>query len=658
MNKHGITLNSDNGTFILSGAIESILNDHRLSFSLKKLGSEIHKDSILIPYDAEEMVDIIDELTDLLSDYDIAVELSEETKKDVESYDREIRTFHEFSEKAKLIRDNAFEGNKDLVDDFKRFKDILELNFVRPLYKIQMLSAFHMAFSQNACNFAVPGAGKTSIVYAAYTYLKSLPIDDPKHVDKILIIGPLASFAPWENEYLECFGKAATVQRISGEVDKALRLQHLYSGNPAEVTIITHAGVEPLMNAICAYLKTYKTMVVVDEAHRIKSADGVAANSIMEIAKEAKSRIILTGTPVPNGYEDLYNLYKFIYPYKYMEILKFHRHNLKDMTKNSAPDSKRVLEFKDNISPYFIRIKKKDLALTPPTEEIIEINMDASQKEIYDYIESKYIKSFQVDASATVRDILNKAKLIRLRQASTNPSLLLQPLKDALEHHYDLDEVDPNARITENINEYLDDSEIFFKIRAFAQQHVPIKFIKIKNLLTERIFPSNGKVIIWTIFIQNAKQLQKFLQNEGIPSKLLIGEIGQEEREKTIEKFNDSDNLDFQVIIANPFSVSESISLHKGCHNAIYMERDYNCSMFLQSKDRIHRYGLPAGQETNYYYVIAKDTIDGVIDKRLAIKAERMSKIIDDDIPLFARIDDEDESDLIKALMEDYARRT
>ena len=34
----------------------------------------------------------------------------------------------------------------------------------------------------------------------------------------------------------------------------------------------------------------------------------------MELAKLATSRVVLTGTPAPNGYEDLYNLFKFIWP--------------------------------------------------------------------------------------------------------------------------------------------------------------------------------------------------------------------------------------------------------------------------------------------------------------------------------------------------------
>jgi SNF2 family DNA or RNA helicase len=148
------------------------------------------------------------------------------------------------------------------------------------------------------------------------------------------------------------------------------------------------------------------------------------------------------------------------------------------------------------------------------------------------------------------------------------------------------------------------------------------------------------------------------LLKHGIQSKLLIGEIEQEEREQTIGKFNDPSNKDFQVIIANPFAVAESISLHKGCHNAIYMERDYNCANFLQSKDRIYRVGLDKDQVTNYYYVIAKNSIDEIIDSRLKAKVERMEKIINDDIPLFNRINDSNETDIIKDLIRDYATRT
>jgi len=233
----------------------------------------------------------------------------------------------------------------------------------------------------------------------------------------------------------------------------------------------------------------------------------------------------------------------------------------------------------------------------------------------------------------------------------------MKPLKDTLEINDNFWDSDPNANYS-NFDEYPNDSEIVKMIYNFNKIAIPSKFVTTKELLENNIFKRDEKAIIWTIFIQNAKQLQKYLTSNNIKSELLIGEVSQDEKELIIDKFNNPKNTEFNVVIANPFSVSESISLHKGCRNAIYIERDYNCAMFLQSKDRIHRVGLKRNQETNYYYLVSKNSIDTVIDKRLKIKADRMSKVIDEDIPLFSRINDSDETDIIKALLDDYAKRS
>ena len=654
-----IDINNDCSTFIITGNKANIIKNKRLSLSFKRLGYSINNDDIIIPFREETQIKTLQEIQRLLSKFDFEQELTTNTTRELESFDREEKLFGEFSEKARLIRNNEFKRNPELELLLSEFKKSLAKNLIRELYPLQELSAFHMAFAQNSCNFAVPGAGKTSIVYGAYAYLKSLPKDHPSHVDKLLVIGPLSSFAPWENEYRECFGYATKSFRMSGnsDISKEQKEQHLYSATPAELTLIFHGGVDRYQNDIIDFLKRNKSMVVVDEAHRIKNPEGIWGRSVTEISKEAISRVILTGTPVPNGYQDIFNLYKFIYPFKFKEILKFHYHNLEDMTYNSQPESSRVQELKENISPYFIRIKKEDLNLPEVEEYVMSIDMDPYQREIYDFIESQYIENFKENDSATVKDILNKAKLIRLRQASTNPSLLSKTLKDSLENGLLTGEVDPNSIFTTDTDEFINDSEFFNKICKYSEIETPNKFVQILNLLENEILLNNGKVIIWTIFIQNAKELQNYLKSNIIESKLLIGEINQSERELTIDKFNDPNNSEFQVV-ANPFSVAESISLHKGCHNAIYLERDYNCSNFLQSKDRIHRVGLDPNQITKYYYFISKDSIDEVINHRLLLKIERMEAIINDDIPLFSRIDDNDETDIIKELIANYAKRS
>jgi SNF2 family DNA or RNA helicase len=646
--------------FIIKGKIIDLISNKRLLLSLKRLDYRVEDDSILIPFRFENQINSLRELQNLLNKNELAFELTPNAKDDVKNYDRENKLFEEFSQKAKLIRDDEFKNHQELIENYIAFKANLDKTIIRDLYPLQELSAFHMAFAQNSCNFAVPGAGKTSIVYGAYSYLKSLSNDDPKKVDKLLVIGPISSFAPWEKEYILTFGKPTTFQRLSGDISlsKNKKLEHLYSGSPAEITLIFHGGVDVLQDDIIEFLKSNKTMLVVDEAHRIKNPEGVWGKSITEISKEARSRVVLTGTPLPNGYQDIFNLYKFIYPFKFRDIIKIHYQNLEEMTISCLPDSERVLALKENLSPFFIRIKKPDLMLPPIEEKVIQIDMDRSQREIYDFIETTYVKTFRQNNSATIKDILNRAKLIRLRQAATNPSLLSRTLRDSLANNEIAGEIDPNSRFTTHNDEFIEDSEFFFKICNYNNLEIPKKFKIILNLLNDEVFNDHGKAIIWTIFIQNAKDLQAFLGNNGVLSKLLIGEIEPSEREKIIEKFNDAGNNEFNVLIANPFAVAESISLHHGCHNAIYLERDYNCSNFIQSKDRIHRVGLLDKQITKYYYLISNNSIDEVIYERLKIKIARMESIINDDIPLFRRIIDDDETDIIKDLIANYANRT
>lgn len=657
---YSIDVNIVDNIFIINGDTESLLQNKRLLISLKRLNYFIESNSVFIPFRDETQIKTLQEIQGLMGKYNYDFQFTENIQVELQAFSKEEENFEVFSENARAIRDNEFTEKKSLVTQFDNFQEVLKETLIRKLYPLQLLSSFHMAFAQNSCNFAVPGAGKTSIVYGAYAFLKSLPKEDPRHVDKLLVVGPLSSFAPWENEFSECFGYKPNSFRMSGdsEISVKQKLEHLYSPNSPELTLIFHGGVDRFQNDIIDFLKRNKTMVVVDEAHRIKNPEGVWGRSVTEISKEAVSRVILTGTPVPNGYQDIFNLYKFIYPFKFKEILKFHYHNLADMTNNNSPESQRVQELKDNISPYFIRIKKKDLKLPPIEEKYIPVEMDSHQREIYDFIESQYLPHFKENNSATVKDILNRAKLIRLRQASTNPSLLSRTLRDSLENNELNGEFDPNAIFTTDTDEFVNDSEFFNKIINYPAIETPKKFRSILSLLIEEIFPENGKVIIWTIFIQNAKELQSYLNQNGIKSKLLIGEIPQEEREETIKAFNNPFNNDFKVIIANPFSVAESISLHKGCHNAIYLERDYNCSNFIQSKDRIHRVGLDENQLTKYYYILSKDSIDEVINNRLRLKIERMEEIINDDIPLFQRIDNNDETDIINDLISNYARRT
>lgn len=642
---------TDTSTVLLTGCVGVISNNRRANRLLRdSFDCMVEDDRIVITniVDFHHCFDRIEYLAKLCN---VETAYSDKSNDVVSRYLSEEEKFSTFSQKALSIRNNECD-----LEDLNAFKNALIDHMPkRTLYPLQMLSAYHLAFSQNACNFSVPGAGKTSVVYGAYAYLKNLPNNDLKKIDRLLIIGPLSSFAPWEMEYEECFGSKVTSKRLSGITLEAKK-QYLYDNEPAELTLLAYQSVDSIVQELKHFLRKHRVMVVLDEAHKIKntSENSVYAQAVMSLAQDCSARVVLTGTPAPNGYEDLYNLFKFIWPTK--KVIRFQIGQLKDMSKRD--DDYRVEHLIDQISPYFIRVKKSDLGIPEATvHPPILVQMKDDQRQIYDFIEQKYIQDISDPNEKLFKSAVTKARIIRLMQAASNPALLKQPLSDFAR----LEGIDFTG--------VEEDDNVLRLIRDYSNNSVPAKFEKAKELV-DRIIASGGKVVIWACYIKTIEFLSSYLTSLGIYNKTLYGETPvacdeltseNEEyyltREAIIKEFNDLDS-GLNVIIANPFAVAESISLHKACHNAIYLERSFNAAHFIQSKDRIHRYGLPQGVQTHYYYLVSDNSIDQTIDDRLFIKEQRLIEIMEKmPIPLFSNAQNVGGDEDVKAVLRDYARR-
>lgn len=533
--------------------------------------------------------------------------------------------FISHSRKALEIKNNINDSNID----FLQFLNFISSNLYRKLYMHQAKAAFHMAFSLNSCNFSVPGTGKTTIVYAAYTYLKEM-----NKVDRLLIIGPLSSLYPWMYEYFECFNKTPDFMNLSElNVDEKKKYFIRHRSNLCELNFINYEGLSNINYEIKKFLDNGKTMLVLDEAHKIKNPNAKRSISTISFADKASSRIILTGTPIPNGYQDLYALFEFIWPKK--NIVGFSLNELKRLTQKPNRDSVEALML--NIDPFYIRIKKEYLKLpTPKHNEPIKVQMGSIQKEIYDSLVLDFTKStLSINDEMLVFE-LKKAKLMRLMQASTNPAT-----------------IDLNS-LTSGINY---SSNLYEKINNYFRLETPEKFNTLLKLINHiKQFHKNKKVIVWSIFVKNIVQLSSFLKSNGIQNELLYGEINNDDRAEIIKRFHNEECL--QVIIANPAAVSESISLHKACQNAIYLDKNFNAAQFIQSKDRIHRVGLAEKDEVNYYYFISTDTIESLVHQRLIEKEKMMLDIIEGaTVPLF---DDDFSSEISindMKLLEEYFKK-
>lgn len=613
-----------------------------LSMYIKPFNGNIEGDLVIIPITDVDLNSLYSKLV-LLFVNRLGCELlvQDSSKNILDAALSEAEKFAKFSNKALNIRNN-------IVDkvELANFTNIIKSNhFKRTLKTLQLLAAYHLAFSQNACNFSVPGAGKTTTVLAAYDYLSNIE-DSLRHVDKLLVICPLAAFLSWKDEFRECYGREPKVLEVRGGVsNKQVEDVLLRSNVKEDMIIVSYGSVASKQSILNQFIKDNKTMVVLDEAHRIKNVeDGIQSTAALSLSLYAKSRVILTGTPAANSYVDLYNLYKFIWPAN--NIIGYSIPQLITMSK--IENDPRVVDLVSRVSPFFIRVKKSDLDLPEAIfNEPNIIKMAPIQQKIYDAVADTAVGYFENKSLAST---FKKSALIRLRQAATNPNLLNKPLDD----YYDnLDGDYVNKTKLDNKVDIGDD--VLDLVRRYLLIEVPSKFTETAKL-ANNIINNGGKLLVWSEFVGTCQDLSNYLSSKGIDNRILFGATAPEDREKIIKEFR-KEKSEFSVVIANPHAVGESISLHQACHNALYLEQGFNAGSYMQSKDRIHRLGLPKGVDTNYYYFHSAGTLDGRVYARVIEKEKRMLEIIEsEEIPLFANNVDyfEDTDDDIKAIIKDY----
>ncbi len=627
-------------SFVVSPLDFNITDIRGITVYLKHLnGAFVEGDKIIVPIVNADVLDLYHRTVELFERrFKCQIENDDDAGSFLGNAVSEEERFRAFSAKAYAIRNNDIDA-----DELTSFLNCVKQDrFTRTLKPFQILSAYHLAFAHNACNFSVPGAGKTSTVLAAYAYLAN-----NNEINKLMVVGPLASFLAWKKEYYYCFGKIPKVLEIMGATsEKRIESELIRSTVDLDLVLVSYGSVNSHLDKLLFFLRNNKTMVVLDEAHRIKNVeDGVQSAATLQLSPLARSRAVLTGTPAPNSYVDLYNLYKFIWPAH--NIIGFSIPQLANMSRHEG-DS-RVDELISRIAPFYIRIKKSDLGLPKPIFiPPVNVMMSPVQEKIYDAVAKMAVGRLEDGVSNAGSRL---SAIIRLRQAASDPALLNRGLDD---YYDEVDETIPRMTLDNNLNV---SDEIMALIQEYKVTEIPAKFVEAGNIAKD-ILSKGGKLVIWCEFVGTCDDLSEYFNKIGIDNRLLYGKTDYYEREKIINEFTDVDHPStFNVVIANPHAVGESISLHTTCHNALYLEQSFNAGTYMQSKDRIHRVGLLQSDITRYHYIHSANTIDDAIFERVNAKEKKMLELIESqEIPLIAENLDflEDNEDDIKAILRGY----
>lgn len=489
-----------------------------------------------------------------------------------EAYEGKVKALNLYIDKRASTGVAIKKQEGSVREEYARYKAVVDglVTPNRPLREKQMWDSFFMTTMKKSCNFSVPGAGKTTSVLGTYAYLRNKGL-----VKRIVMVGPKNSFGSWIDEFNICFEgiEKLSLFNIQDYPTRQAKIRGLmYESGGANLLLINYDLLVNYSEQVRDIIDD-STLLVFDEIHKIKRIDGQIANGALEIAENASYVIGLTGTPIPNTYSDIYNFLHVLFPQEYNEFFGFTKGQLKNPTQGD------IEQINNKLQPFFCRTTKDQLGVPKTNADLLyDMNVDEAEQKIFDAIYAKYKKNVL-------------ALMIRLLQLESDPAMLLQKI-DPADYEFLLVENEDQTDI--DIVDYSDTIiELIESIRETT---------KMKALISHVCgLVGQGKtVIVWCIFQHSINAIKTKLEAKGIKAEAIYGEVDLNERFDILNRFKSED---IDVLITNPHTLAESVSLHSVCHDAIYFEYSYNLVHLLQSRDRIHRLGLPDGQYTQYYYL-------------------------------------------------------
>lgn len=464
--------------------------------------------------------------------------------------------------------------NQNWIDEATLRSELRGLGFDRELSPEQARNVRKMAALPSAATFSVPGAGKTTEALSFFFYRA-------REGERLLVVAPKNAFAAWDEQVVACMPSlGASFVRLRGGRD---RIERMLLEDP-RFMLISYQQLVRVDDLLAAHCAKHKVFVFLDESHRIKS--GIAkqtARAVLSLAHLPVGKLVMSGTPMPQSVDDLIPQFFFLYP----EI------------------DANVDTVVERIKAVYVRTNKAELGLPPLTKQRVSLPMAPLQRELYRLMKHEVAR--EAANALTIRSkqafrALGRS-VSRLLQFVSNPALLASEFSFA---HPDL------------LSAVLEEGE-GPKLRYVLRR-------------ARQLVLAGKKVLIWSSFVRNVEYIAARLSDLGavyIHGGVDAGDEDDDEtREGKIKLFHDDRNT--MVMVANPAAASEGISLHRVCHHAIYLDRTFNAAHYLQSEDRIHRFGLAPDQETIVEIVECSETVDETVRERLGYKVNQMAEALDD----------------------------
>jgi SNF2-related domain/Helicase conserved C-terminal domain/Bacterial SNF2 helicase associated len=346
---------------------------------------------------------------------------------------------------------------------------------------------------------------------------------------------------------------------------------HLYHGgsrampeNPVHLLITSYGTMRSDMEQL---KEIHFEVVVLDESQVIKNPASQIAKAVQLL--KAKSRFVLSGTPVQNNTMDIYPQLNFTNPGLLGSSEMFKELFVNPIDKKG--DAFAVQQLKKMIGPFLLRRTKEQVAKDLPdkTETVLYCEMDTYQRKVYDAVREEYrsrILQEVEEAGMSNSLMLLLEGLGRLRMICDCPSLVMA-----------------------------EDGKRFNPASAKADE--------LMREIEEN--SSNHKILVFSQFLGMLQIIQSRLQQAGLKSLYLDGSTKPAERGRLVKQFQEEEGQQVFLISLK----AGGVGLNLTAADYVYLlDPWWNPAAEDQAIDRTHRIGQT--QKVFAYKMICRNTVE------------------------------------------------
>lgn len=435
------------------------------------------------------------------------------------------------------------------------------------------------------------GLGKTIQTIALLLYIK----EKKNNVGPHLIVAPKSTLSNWQIEFGR-FAPNFCVHVVNGEKDERdaeiARLQKNIKLGKATACVTNYEQV---------YRNEWLSqnewqLVVVDEGHRLKNPETVLHAAMAKL--RCRMRLLLTGTPLQNGLNELWALLHYLLPDLFTCMMDFKAWFAKpfkgqamnefDVQLEPEEEQQVIAQMHALLSPFLLqRLKSEALRgkLPARTEILVRTPLSAWQLSAYKDLEKRTIRLMSEDESVTSEQVNNA--LMQLRKIVLHPYLFQ----------------DKFAR----------DDNIF---RASGK-------VEALDRILPKLLRFDHKVLIFSQFTSVLDILEEFLAFRRISSVRLDGQVPQHVRAERIERFNKDPKIKVFLLSARAGGLGLNL---QSADTVVLFDLDWNPQNDKQAIARAHRVGQQ--REVKVVRLVSDSPVERHMEARCQEKLEMEEKIM------------------------------